>query len=158
MFRKMRRFRQQMSEEDTKKLLREERRGVLAMKGDDDYPYAIPMNFWYDEKNNRICFHGASEGHKIDSVRSHPKVSFCVYDAGYQDEGDWAYHVHSAVVFGKIAEIKDRAETIETARQIGLKYYPDAESVEAEIEKAGGRVVCLALEIEHMTGKLVYEQ
>ena len=157
MFRKMRRFRQQLSDEETKEILRTEKRGVLAVLGDEEYPYAVPLNFIYDEKNSRILFHGAREGHKLDAVRKHPKASFCVHDQGYVREGEWAYNVKSVIVFGKVSEITDPAETIEAARSLGLKYYPDAESVEEELAKAGSRVLCLSLDIEHMTGKLVNE-
>ena len=79
----MRRFKQQLADEDCKKLLREEPRGILSLLGDDDYPYGIPMNFYYDEEESVIYFHGAKEGHKVDAIKKHDKVSFCVYDKGF---------------------------------------------------------------------------
>ncbi|WP_318253583.1 hypothetical protein [Selenomonas sp. AB3002] len=44
MFRKMRRFKQQLPEAECREVLREQKRGVLSMLGDDGYPYGIPMN------------------------------------------------------------------------------------------------------------------
>ena len=41
MFRPMRRFKQQISEEECIRILREEKRGVLSMLGEDGYPYGI---------------------------------------------------------------------------------------------------------------------
>ena len=38
MFREMRRFKQQISEEECIQILKEQPRGVLSMLGDDDYP------------------------------------------------------------------------------------------------------------------------
>ena len=42
MFRPMRRPKNAIPDEQAKKLLREEKRGVIAMNGDDGYPFAIP--------------------------------------------------------------------------------------------------------------------
>lgn len=157
MFRKMRRFKQQISREECIKILKEQPRGVLAVLGDDDYPYTVPIDFYYDEETNTIGFHGAKEGHKIDAIRRHDKVSFCVYDEGYRKEGEWALNIKSVVVFGRLHIINDREKNIDIARKIGLKFYPDPEEAEKEAIKFADKVQCLELEIEHMTGKLVNE-
>ena len=44
-------------------------RGVLSILGEDGYPYGIPIDYWYCEEENRIYFHGAKEGHKIDAIK-----------------------------------------------------------------------------------------
>ena len=85
MFRGMRRFKQQVSEEECIRVLKEQPRGVLSMIGDDGYPYGIPLDHWYCEENGRLYFHGAKEGHKIDAVTRCDKVSFCVMDEGFRD-------------------------------------------------------------------------
>ena len=79
MFRKMRRFKQELSKEECIEILKSEPRGVLSMIGDDGYPYGIPMTHWYCEEDGKIYFHGAKEGHKLDAIRKCDKVSFCVY-------------------------------------------------------------------------------
>ena len=95
MFREMRRFKQQISEEECIQILKEQPRGVLSMLGDDDYPYGIPLDHWYCEENGRLYFHCAKTGHKLDAIRKHDKVSFCVYDEGFRREGDWALNIRS---------------------------------------------------------------
>ena len=45
MFRPIRKKKNELSTEDTRQILREARRGVLAVNGEDGYPYAIPINF-----------------------------------------------------------------------------------------------------------------
>ena len=72
----------ELSEKICKEVLKQGRRGVLAVLGDEEYTYAVPMNYYYCEDNNKIYFHGAREGHKIDAISKHDKVSFCVYDEG----------------------------------------------------------------------------
>ena len=69
MFRPMRRFKQALSAEECLEVLKEEKRGTLALAGDEGYPYALPINYFYEEASGRIYFHGAGEGHKIDAIR-----------------------------------------------------------------------------------------
>ena len=76
MFREMRRKRQMLSEDDCKIILREGTSGVLALSGDDGYPYAVPLSYVYDGK--KIFFHCAKSGHKLDAIRRNPQASFCV--------------------------------------------------------------------------------
>ena len=155
MFRKMRRFKQQQSEETCISILKEQPRGVLAVHGEDGYPYAFPMDYVYAD--GKIYFHCANEGHKIDALKADNRVSFCVYNEGFRREGEWALNITSVVIFGRIRLIEDPEETIRTVRALGLKYYPSAEDVENEIRKDGSRVQMLELTIDHMTGKLVNE-
>ena len=75
MFRKMRRFKQELNETECKKILKNEVRGVLSVIGDDGYPYGLPIDYWYDEIENHIYFHGAKEGHKLDAIKKCNKVS-----------------------------------------------------------------------------------
>lgn len=158
MFRKMRRFKQEISQEDCKKVLNSARRGVLSVNGDDGYPFSIPMNFYYDEAENTIYFHGAKNGHKIDSIKACDKVCFTAMDEGYKNEGDWFWQLNSVVVFGRAELVEDRDFTEKMARLIGLKYYPTPESVEEEIARDISALQLIALHIEHMTGKHIKEK
>ena len=141
MFREMRRFKQQVSDEECIRVLKEQPRGVLSMIGDDGYPYGIPLDHWYCEENGRLYFHGAKEGHKIDAITKCDKVSYCVMDEGFRKEGEWALNITSVVVFGRIRFVTDQE----------LKY------IKHEVEFALPRAQCLELIPEHMTGKLVNE-
>ena len=101
MFRTMRRSPQALSPDEIRDLLKKETRGVLSVQGDDGYPYGVPINHYYDEETNRLYFHGANFGHRVDAVKRDPKVSYCVYGGEYQKEGDWARYVKSVIIFGK---------------------------------------------------------
>ncbi len=155
MFRKMRRFNQEIPEQECIDILKEQARGVLAVYGEDGYPYTFPMDYIYmDEK---IYFHCAKEGHKLDAIAADNRVSFCVMDDGFRKSGDWALNIRSIVIFGRVRRIDDADETLKIVHRLGLKYYPTAESVDEEIRKAIARVQILELSIDHMTGKLVNE-
>ena len=81
MFRPMRRAKKAIPDEAAKRLLQTERRGVLAVNGDLGYPYAVPVNFLYDEAAGKLYFHGARAGHKADALRRATRVCFTVCGA-----------------------------------------------------------------------------
>ena len=157
MFRPMRRFKQQISDAKCKEILKNEKRGVLSLLGDGGYPYGLPMSHLYSEEDNKIYFHGAKEGHKIDAIKNYEKASFCVYDSGYRKEDDWALNINSVIVFGKIRLVTDPDLTRQICTKLVQKFTDDQEYLEKELKNALPRVQCLELEIEHMTGKLVNE-
>ena len=157
MFRPMRRFKQQLREEECIRILQEEKRGVLSMLGEDGYPYGIPMNHWYSPEDGKLYFHGAKTGHKIDAVTKNCKVSYCVFDAGFRREGEWALNISSVIVFGRIELIEDQEKIYKIARLLSYKFTNDEEYIEREIQKSGPGTMMFALVPEHMTGKLVKE-
>ena len=157
MFRKMRRFGQQLTDEQCKLVLKEQWRGVLSVCGDDDYPYGVPMDFYYDEEEQALYFHGAAQGHKHDAIARNDKACFTVWDGGHEIEGDWAKNFHSVILFGRIHPYAGEDKT-EILRKMGNKYYPDAAEVEREIEKDGKRCYLLEFKIEQMSGKKVNEK
>ncbi len=157
MFRPMRRNKQQISREECVRVLREEKRGVLSLTGEDGYPYGIPMNHWYCPEDGKLYFHGAKEGHKIDALRKDNRVSYCVWDAGYRKEGEWALNVNSVVVFGRISMVTDAEKAERICAGLCRKFTDDEEYIRKELRNALPRVQCLELTIDHMTGKLVNE-
>ena len=54
MFRPMRRANREIPEEAAKHLLKQSRRGGLAVNGDDGYPFAIPVDYFYDQEREKI--------------------------------------------------------------------------------------------------------
>lgn len=152
----MRRSKQQISEEKCIEILTKVPRGILAVHGEDGYPYAFPMDFIY--LDGKLYFHCAKVGHKIDAITKDNRVSFCVMDEGFRKENDWALNINSVIIFGQIKKIEDSNEIKNIVRKIGLKYYPTPEEVDIEMEKAIARVALLELSIDHMTGKLVNEK
>jgi len=157
MFRKMRRIGQMLPEEECIEILTNEPRGVLALLGDYDYPYALPMSHVYAD--GKIYFHGAMTGHKNDAVEKHDKVSYCVMDEGVRNpEDDWSYIFRSVIVFGEIRTLSDDDEKIEKLTCLGDKFFPTHEETVSEIEKLLHRTEVFEITIEHMTGKTVKEK
>lgn len=155
MFRELTRRKQKLSGAECKEILKQEVRGVLAVNGDDGYPYALPINFYYNEANNKIYFHSGKTGHKLDAIAGSDKVSFCVYDKGYHKDGHWSLNIRSVIIFGRIHIADDWAD--ELMVDFCKRFTDDMEYIYSEIEKFKNNTVVLCLEIEHMTGKLVNE-
>ena len=137
-------------------ILTNEPRGVLALLGDDDYPYALPMSHVYVD--GKIYFHGAMEGHKNDAVKRCDKVSYCVMDKGFRKDGDWWYTFKSIIVFGKIRILTDKDEKIDKLTYLGDKFFPTHEETVSEINRMLDRTEVFEITIEHMSGKLVREK
>ena len=159
MFRTMRRFKQQISEEECIRILHEEKRGILSMHGEDGYPYGIPMNHWYNPENGKLYFHCAKTGHKLDAIRKNDKVSYCVYDQGFRKDGDWALNIRSVVVFCRARIVDDAEDDLRRRIAIGLcrKFTDDEAFLQKELVNAMPRAAFLELTPDHMTGKLVNE-
>ena len=158
MFRPIRRTKREISIEQTRQLLSDERRGVLAVNGDDGYPYAIPINFIYDEKNQKIYFHGARAGYKYEAIKACEKVCFTVYGNESIKKEAWAPYMQSAVVFGRCHLIDDQDHAIELVKMFARKYYPDEKTIEDEVEAYGKTVQMFEIDIEHMSGKEIQEK
>ena len=157
MFRNLTRIKQQLSREDCIHLLKTEPRGVLSVLGDDGYPYALPMDHWYNEEDGCLYFHSGNQGHKVDAMKACPKVCFCVYDQGYREEGDWALNIKSVIVFGRVEFVEDPEDAIRITRLLSFKYTSDAAYIEEEIRKYSSGLLCFRLIPEHMTGKITKE-
>ena len=157
MFRELVRKNKQLSKEECIELLINEKRGVLSVLGDDDYPYGMPMNHWYNEEDGNIYFHCGNIGHRLEALQKHNKVSFCVFDKGYKEDGNWAYKVKSVIVFGKIDIIDDMDQIIDITTKLSYKFIQDEEYIKGEIASSVHRTLLLKLNVEHMCGKFVTE-
>lgn len=156
MFRKMRRQKQELSKEECIDILVNEPRGVLALMGDYDYPYALPMSHVYVD--GKIYFHGAMKGHKNDAVAKNDKVSYCVMDKGVKNDDGWSYTFKSVIVFGRIRFLTDKNEKIDKLTYLGDKFFPTHEETVNEISRLLDRTEVFEITIEHMSGKIVQEK
>ena len=153
MFREMRRAKQILSQETAYKILCAGEFGVLALF-DGDYPYALPIN--YAVEGNKIYFHCAKTGHKIDAIRNNDKVSFCVVDKHEVIAEEFTTYFSSAIAFGRIKIIEDSNDPDKLR---GLELLADKYSLTASAERRAKELSRLdalfvpVMTIEHLTGK-----
>ena len=155
-FRAMRRSRQQLTQDRALEILQKATSGVLALLGDNDYPYAVPLSYVYSE--GKLYFHSAMAGHKIDAISKCDKASFCVIDQDNVQPETYTTHFRSVIAFGRISIVEDEAEKLAAARRLGDKYNPGHdEALQKEIESGLARMLVIRLDIEHLTGKEAIE-
>ena len=157
MFREMRRKKQILSNKENMELLEKGTSGVLALLGDNGYPYAVPISYVYD--NSKIYFHGAKVGHKIDAIRKCRKASFCVIDQDEIFPEKYTTYFKSVIVFGKIRILEDENEIREAIERLAMKYHPtdSIENRNQEIAREWKALCMMELSVEHMTGKEAIE-
>lgn len=157
MFREMRRIKCKLSDETAEKILHEGLFGVLALAGDENYPYAVPINYAYAD--GKIYFHSATTGHKIDAMKKNPKASFCVVDRHEVIAEEFTTYYTSAIAFGKMRLADNDEEKIFGLKLLAEKYSPN-ESDEHRDREIYGKLKALVvpvLEVEHLTGKAARE-
>ena len=157
MFRDITRKNRQLPNEECLEILKNEKRGVLSVIGDEGYPYGMPMNHWYNEADGAIYFHCGKAGHRLDALKRCDKVSFCVYEQGFREEGQWAWKVNSVIVFGRARILTDPADLRSALEALADKYSPNAHGREKEIEGALSRVAIIELTPDEITGKEAIE-
>lgn len=159
MFRNMRRKKQALSLEEIKEILERETCGILAVSGDNDYPYAVPLSFVYDSENSGLYFHCAKSGHKLDALKRNYKASFCVIGQDQIVPKEYTSYFKSVIVFGKMRILEDESEKRSAIEKLALKYAPADKEADRRkaIDKDYKSVCLLELKIEHMTGKEALE-
>ncbi len=160
MFRPIRRKKREIDRGTAESLLEKSRRGVLAVNGDNGYPYAVPINYLYDKDSNKIYFHGARAGHKFDALQKCDKVCFTVYgnETIKKEMEAWAPFVQSVVVFGRCRLLETDSKTTSILKRLAMKYYPSEQLVNDEIAHDGKAVQVFEIEIEHLSGKEIQEK
>jgi len=153
MFRDMRRGKQALSEEESREILYSGSSGVLALSGDDDYPYSLPISYFYD--GDKLYFHCAKVGHKIDAIKRNDKASFCVIAQDKISPEEYTTHYQSVIVFGRISIIEDELQKLFAIRKLAEKYVPgdSKERRDDMINKEWDALCMLQMDIEHITGK-----
>ena len=157
MFRELVRKKKQISMEECIQILTSEKRGVLSVMGDDDYPYGMPMNHFYNEEDGKVYFHCGKTGHRMDALKKHNKVSFCVYNEGYRKDGEWALNINSVIVFGRMKIVDDLDRVVYISEKLSRKFTEDETYIKEEIEKYSKQTILLELTPEHICGKSVIE-
>ena len=153
MFREMRRKRQALTQAQCQAILEQGSCGVLALSGDDGYPYAVPLSYLYHQ--GKLYFHCAKSGHKLDALRREPKASFCVVAQDQVAPLEYTTLYRSVIVFGRLRELEDDGEKRAAIEALALKYAPQDTPAHREeaIQGGWGPLCVLELTPEHVSGK-----
>ena len=154
MDRKMRRFKQELSEDEVLRILNEGKVGVWAVSGDNNYPYAVPVNYVYDK--GCIYIHSAARGHKIDAIIRNPLCSLCIIDKYDVVAEEFTSYFRSVIAFGRAELINSEDEKIYALHLLCNKYSPGIDPTD-EITKFIKVVAIIKINIDLVTGKEAIE-
>ncbi len=156
MERKMKREDQALTKEKCEKILKRNTSGVLAINGDDGYPYAVPLTYAYH--NGKLIFHGRKAGYKFDCINKDGKASFCIIDVDKVVPADYTTYYRSVVARGVI-KVVDAQETIrDVMTKLGQKFRPGHNKECQElIDKEWDNFCVYVMDIEEITGKEAIE-
>lgn len=155
MFRKMRRFKQELSFDECEKILQKNSTGILGVVGDEGYPYTVPLNYAYFE--NKIYFHSAKAGHKIDAIKENNKVSFCIVDKDELFSENLTTLFKSVIIFGKAEVLEDADENQKLVEIFSKKYSDNIEKIRVESQSEKNNFYMVKIEIEKISGKQAIE-
>ena len=153
MFRPMRRSRQELTRRESDEILYACSSGVLALSGDGGWPYAVPLSYVYD--GEKIFFHCAASGHKLDAVKNDARASFCVIARDEVVPEKFTTFYKSVIVFGRVRVLEDGTVKRAAIEKLARKYSPDEsdESLRDEIDRFWPALCMLELSAECVTGK-----
>ena len=154
MERKMRRFKQELPESEVLRILNEGKVAVWAVSGDEDYPYAVPVNYVYHD--GFIYIHSAAQDHKIDAIRRSSKCSVCIVDKDDVVPAQFTSYFRSVIAFGRAEFVESEQEKIEALRMLCEKYSPGIDPTD-EINKFLKVVAIIRISVEKASGKEAIE-
>ena len=157
MFKEMRRHKQLLSAEETAAVLNRGTSGVLALSGEDGYPYAVPLSYVFD--GEKLYFHSAKAGHKLEALRRCPKASFCVIGQDQVVPEEYTSYYRSVIAFGTVRILEDDDEIRRAIEALSVKYAPEDTPAGRDrvIDRAWDRLCILELTVDHMSGKQALE-
>lgn len=149
MFRQMRRLDMKMSDKDINELLVRGKEGIISTINDNGYPYAIAVNYVYF--NDKIYFHCAKQGQKLDNIKTNEKVSFFIYD-NVEVLGEKLNTLYQSLVIYGRAKVLDAGDEI--LKSLVNKYADiPQEKLNRMIEKEINQTAMVEIKIDYISGK-----
>jgi nitroimidazol reductase NimA-like FMN-containing flavoprotein (pyridoxamine 5'-phosphate oxidase superfamily) len=158
MFRELTRIKQKLTTAKCEQILTTQTRGVLSVNGENGFPYAMPMNHFYNSDDGYVYFHTGKNGYRNDCIKNNDKACFCVYTNGERIENSWAYRVESVIVFGEIEIVEDLQTIIDISKKLCYKFTTDENYIQTEITNHAKNTILLRLKPKHVCGKTVKEE
>ena len=155
MFREMLKKKRETTKDEAYQFLEKAQEGILStISVDNSYPYGTPVNHVLID--NKIYFHCAVEGHKIDNIRHNNKVSFFAIVSSIVDKESYTTHFESVHVFGKAYIVEDKKEKVKALYELSRKFTGEffvnvKEKMSGSLDVTG----IVRIEIDDIKGKKV---
>ena len=153
MFRPIRRSAQQLPEAEARVLLEHGSWGVLSLAGDEGYPYGVPLN--YCVAGDKLYFHSAKQGHKLDALAACPKACFTVVSEDRLVPEEYTTYFRSVVAFGTVRTLTDPEEITAAMLALSRRFVPQKGDTDhrRELERFRPALAVIEFTVQHFTGK-----
>ena len=153
MHRETRRKDRAISTEEARAVLETAEYGFLGTVSPDNEPYVVPLSFTVG--GDKVYFHCARDGEKLDNIASNPSVCFCVVSATEPVyENSFSTYYESCMVFGNAVEVTDETEKREALLDLARKYLPEyMDKADDAITQSWNRTALYAIPMDRVTGK-----
>ncbi len=129
--------------------------GVVAVSTGTATPYCLPLSLVRVE--NRLYFHCAREGRKIQLLRQNPRVCITFVGAdtpAFIPPAMYTSYFQSVIVTGTASEVLDPAEKAAALRALCQKLTPDfMDGFDRAIETSLSATAVWGIEMEEIIGK-----
>ena len=129
--------------------------GVVAVSTGTATPYCLPLSLVRVE--NRLYFHCAREGRKIQLLRQNPRVCITFVGAdtpAFIPPAMYTSYFQSVIVTGTASEVLDPAEKAAALRALCQKLTPDfMDGFDRAIETSLSATAVWGVEMEEIIGK-----
>lgn len=137
--------------EESDELLSNAEYGFLAF-ADENSGYGIPIS--YAREENKLYFHCAPEGRKLEALKNCANVSFAVVGKTRVRPNEFTTSYQSVIAQGKISQVFEEEEKRKALRLLLKKYSKGFEDIgEKYIDSSIGRTAVLRLDIEFVSAK-----
>ena len=150
--RNMRRHERALGEADCKRIIKSCEYGVLSLC-DNGKPYGVPLSPAYDEANNKLYFHCAWEGYKIDILNKNDAGSFLFVGKAENMPEKATVHYESVMCFGSLYMVEDEAERMRAFELICHRYMRGHEEAIQSHMKAAKHAAIVGFDIQYTSGK-----
>ena len=152
MERKMYKADRQMTAQQVEEALQKGNHGTLSVNGDEGYPYAVPVNYVYDD--GKIYIHSAKYGYKVECLEKDNKVCFSAIINAEVVPNMFTAAFVSVVATGKASFVEDDVKRREILEKFIYKMSPDF--VEGGMKFVNGafpKTLLICVEPEEIKGK-----
>ena len=149
--REMRRKDRQLTQAEALEILEKCEYGILSTADPDGVPYGIPVSYAFAD--DKIWFHGAGEGRKLDNMASNDQVSFCVVGQTEVQPEKFATKYESVIAAGRVRRCEGD-EIMTGLMNLVRKYSADhMEGGKKYAEASMGKVNVFCIEDLQISGK-----
>lgn len=154
--REMNHPKRKLSDEVTFELLKKGEHGVLALNGDDGYPYAVPITYRYFD--DCIYFHSANHGYKIDILQNNTKACLSVIVNVEVVPSKFSANFESVIATGDISFVAEKEEKNKVLIDLLDTYSPEYKEMGMKFVNGpfGEKTSVFKMKIKEITGKGKY--